>query len=432
MKIRILAGAACAALTVLVAPASAAAVPYATSFAQPPGGSADQAVAAFYASRQGAPLWLRNGPDSVAARQLIAILQRASLDGLPSGPALAGQAATLLNRARNGDPAAPASAERLLSTSWVLYVQALQQPPAGMTFTYSWVAPRRQSAQEILARAAAARSLQSHVANLSAVNPIYAQLRDAAWQQLQATGGAPDPRVLTSLDRSRTMPFQDRYIMVDTASAQLWMVEGGRIADAMKVIVGKPSTETPMLGSVIYYATLNPYWNVPPELVQRLIAPRVLKDGLGYLRGRYEVLSGAGEQAQVIPPSTIDWKAVADGRATVRMRELPGPANSMGKMKFGLTNSDGVFLHDTPKKELFDEANRTLSNGCIRLEDAQRLGRWLLGREPYTSSPEPEQQVALPKPMPVYITYLTARAEGGRLTFVDDVYGQDARVAALN
>src|SRR5439155_12665143 len=130
------------------------------------------------------------------------ILQRASLDGLPSGPALALEAQSLVARASTGDTAALASGDRLLSAAWVMYVEALQTPPAGMIYADSWVRPRRNTALHILQRAAAATSLVSHVRTLSSVNPVYAQLRDAGWAQVQASGGAPEPRVLTSLDRA--------------------------------------------------------------------------------------------------------------------------------------------------------------------------------------------------------------------------------------
>ena len=419
MKIRMLAGAACVALTGLAAPAAAATVPSSPIAAQSQDGSAGQAVATFYAHRNGSPLWLTNG--GVGARELIATLRRASLDGMPSGPALAAQAEGLLGR----DPAA---ADRLLSTAWVLYVQNLQRAPAGMTIADGWAAPRAQSAMEILQHAAASRSLASHVRSVSTVNPIYAEIREAAWQQLQSNDGSPDPRVLANLDRARAMPFQDRYIMVDAGSARLWMVENDRIVDSMKVIVGKPSTQTPMLASTIYRATLNPYWNVPQDLVQSLIAPRVVDQGVTYLKSHgYEVLSGYDGDAELLDPSKVDWRAVAAGKDVVKLRQRPGPANSMGQVKFSFPNSQDIFLHDTPKKELFASADRDVSNGCIRLEDAQRLGRWLLGRDPTAQSDNPEQHVLLPKPVPVYVTYLTADADGGRLTFLNDVYGRDGQ-----
>jgi murein L,D-transpeptidase YcbB/YkuD len=186
-----------------------------------------------------------------------------------------------------------------------------------------------------------------------------------------------------------------------------------------------------MLARTIYYATLNPSWNVQQDLVQKLIAPRVLDHGLGYLKSHgYEVLSGYSADAEQLAPNTVDWRAVAKGTEVVKVRQLPGPANSMGQVKFGFPNTSDIYLHDTPRKALFDEAGRDISNGCIRLEDADRLSRWLLGRDVTAASATPEQHVLLPKPVPVYVTYLTAQADGGQLTFVDDVYGRDLDTAS--
>jgi murein L,D-transpeptidase YcbB/YkuD len=431
-----LAGVACATLMILCAPSESIPIGVPQAAAQAASSPAAQAVSSFYAARQGAPLWLRPGADNSAARELIGALQRGSLDGLPGGPSFAAEAQLLLSRAQAGDADALVHADRLLSTAWIFYVQALQRPPVGMTYADNWVAPRRDAAYDILARAAAAPSLSNYVRKVSAVNPLYAQLRDAAWSAMQTSGGQADPRVLASLDRIRLAPFQHRYVVVDSGSARLWMVEDGRIVDSMKVIVGKPSTRTPTLGSAIYYATLNPYWNVPPELVQKLTAQRVLEQGFTYLKTRgYQVITKYGDDAQQIDPGKVDWQAVAEGRETVAVRQLPGPANSMGHLKFGFANAADVYLHDTPEKNLFGESNRNLSNGCIRLEDAQRFGHWLLGREPTTDSAEPEQHLLLPQPVPIYLTYLTAQADNGQLSFVDDVYGLDtdqaSKVAAL-
>jgi murein L,D-transpeptidase YcbB/YkuD len=211
------------------------------------------------------------------------------------------------------------------------------------------------------------------------------------------------------------------------------MIEDGRIADSMKVIVGKsdPSTQTPMIASTIYYATLNPYWHVSGEILRSTIARNVLDQGLGYLKSRgYEVLAADGS-GELLNPAKVDWRAVAAGRETVRVRQLPGPANSMGQMKIPFPNGSDIYLHDTPNKDLFAQDDRMLSHGCIRLEDADRLGRWLMGREPQTASREPEQNVLLPAPVPIYVTYLTAQVKGGQISFVDDIYGRDTQVAAL-
>jgi len=369
---------------------------------------------------------------------LLDVLQRSPLDGLSNGPAMAAQAQALLARAQSGDSAAAASADRLLSAAWVSYVQALQTPPAGMTYADKWVAPRQESAGQILARAAAAPSLSALVRQVSSVNPLYAGLRDAAWNSMRANGGFADPRALTNLERLRDLPTQNRYLMVDTAGARLYMIEDGRIADSMKVIVGRPDAnyQTPMLASTIYYATLNPYWHVTPELVRSLIAKNVLEQGVSYLKAKgYQVQRPEGEGDDLIDPTTVDWKAVAAGTQQVRVRQLPGPANSMGRIKIGFPNASDIYLHDTPNKDVFAQDDRSLSHGCIRLEDAERLGRWLMGRDPTTASAAPEQNVLLSTPVPIYVTYVTAQAQGGQLTFLDDVYGRDSQrmsqVAAL-
>lgn len=391
----------------------------------------DPGVNGFYASRGSRPLWLANGPNNPAAQELIRILRRAPLDGYANGPAMASQAEALMARASTGDRDALFDADRLLSTGWVQYVQALQRPPTGMTFTDDWARPRPQSPQLVLLKAAAAKSLVDYVDTTSAVNPVYAQLRDAAWAQMQSAGLPPDPRVLANLDRIRVAPTQSRYIIVDSGSARLFMIEHGQIVDSMKVIVGKPSAQTPMVASTIYYATLNPYWNVPSNLVQSLTAQRVLQQGLGYLKAHgYVVMTSYGDDGVKLDPATVDWKAVASGQSTVAVRQLPGPGNSMGRLKFGFANQWDVYLHDTPEKNLFELTGRTISNGCIRLEDAQRLGRWLLGRNPTPASSEPEQHELLPSPVPIYVTYLTAQADSGQLTFLNDVYGRDEQTSA--
>ena len=227
-----------------------------------------------------------------------------------------------------------------------------------------------------------------------------------------ATAASPGAMATPAGFTSPAYPQRGRYVLVDAASARLFMVEDGQVRDSMRVIVGKSEAQTPTIASQIYYATLNPYWNVPDDLARTIIAPNVLKYGVGYLTDKhYEVLDSFGEHANAIDPRDVDWKAVADGRETVKVRQLPGPGNSMGEVKFGFPNAHGIFLHDTPKKELFASDQRGLSNGCVRLEDAPRLARWLLGRDASALDADvPEQHVALPRAMPIFITYLNEPA----------------------
>lgn len=235
-----------------------------------------------------------------------------------------------------------------------------------------------------------------------------------------------DRLIALNLERARLLPGPYvRHVVVDAASARLWYFSKGEQDGTMKVVVGAKESPTPMMAGMVRYATLNPYWNVPSDLVERKLAPRMLAgDSLG--RKHYEALSGWSANAQRLDPATIDWQAVADGRTELRVRQLPGGDNAMGKVKFMFPNDLGIYLHDTPSRDLLAKPARQFSNGCVRLEDAQRLGRWFFGRPLKSDSDKPEQHEPLPQPVPVYLTYLTAAPSGNGVQFLPDVYGRDA------
>lgn len=238
-----------------------------------------------------------------------------------------------------------------------------------------------------------------------------------------------EARIRVNLARARELPSIDRgrHILVDAAAQRLYLYEGGTVSDSMKVVVGKPSDPTPMMAAFVRYAALNPYWYVPPDLAADRIAKGVLRQGVGYLKaGGYEVLSGWDDGARPIDPATVDWENVAAGKVDLPVRQVPGPENMMGEMKFMFPNRFGVYLHDTPEKGLFRLADRRRSSGCVRLEDAPRLARWLFGDLPKPSGSDPEEHVPLEEPVPVYITYLTVAPQSGGIAFRDDPYQRDA------
>lgn len=239
-----------------------------------------------------------------------------------------------------------------------------------------------------------------------------------------------------NLERARRLPRTTetgRYVLVDAGAARMWMFEDGRPIDSMRVIVGEKATETPMMAALLRFVSVNPYWNTPPDFAQKSVAPNVLKEGLKYLSDRdYQVLSDWTDDAVQIDPATVDWAAVAVGKANVRLRRGPGPWNSMGDMKFMMPNDFGIYLHDVPdaSKADFAKDNRWISNGCIRLEDADRFAKWLFGRVPKGSNPKFEENVDLPSPVPVYVTYLTAEAGPGGPRFRPDPYNRDPALLA--
>jgi murein L,D-transpeptidase YcbB/YkuD len=240
--------------------------------------------------------------------------------------------------------------------------------------------------------------------------------------------------LMLNLERARKLPTtadRERYILVDVGAAQLYLFENGKVKDSMRVIVGKAASPTPMMAGLLRYASVNPYWNVPTDLVQTSIAPEVLAKGLGYLEAeRLEVLSSWEDDAVSVDPATVDWEAAAAGKLELRVRQLPGRANSMGDVKFMMPNDFGIYLHDTPDKWRFGNDDRWLSNGCIRLEDAPRLAKWLFGDSPKGKHPNVEEDFHLAKPVPVYITYLTAAASVDGITFRKDPYQRDPALLA--
>jgi murein L,D-transpeptidase YcbB/YkuD len=413
-----------------VAPASTAATANPATLAIP------SDVDAFYAARPGELIWLRDAGTRGAAARLPDILRRAPLDGLADGPALGAAVEAAIERSRLGGQPAD---DKVISAAWVRFVQTLKRAVAGVSYGDPALALRPPGANAILSEALSAPSLAVHVDAVARVNPFYAELRQTALK----TGAADDPRVRATLDRLRLVPAKGRAIVVDVANAELMVLEDGQVVDRMKVIVGKPDFATPLIAGKIHYVTFNPYWHIPQDVARRKVAPIVLKRGVGYLKAaRYQTVAAFGGDKEVpIDPASIDWKAVAKDEIEVNIRQLTGPHNMMGKMKFGFVNDYGIFLHDTPHKNLFAKPVRNLSLGCIRLEHPERLAQWLLGRDPAPASTDAatdaaadadaEDNVRIDQGVAVYVLYLTARPDGDRLAFAPDVYHLDTRPTAL-
>lgn len=389
------------------------------------------AVAAFY-QRFPSRIWLKVGADNPAIEQMAMILDRAPFDGLAEGPQLAAEVRAAQALARTGQPAALDAAERAIATAWVTYVQHMKRPTPGMVYVFNVLVPQGSRPDQILLTAAGAPSLQNYLLTASSPNAMYVQLRDTAIAEAAAAGDgrAPDPRLIANLDRLRSIPSTGRYMVVDSGTAMLTLYEDGKPVDAMKVVVGKTDYPTPMIASIMYYIVYNPYWNAPDHIA-RTIAKNYLSMGESYLKSRgYQVMKDWSSASEVMPNDQVDWKGIASGKVQARIRQKPSGDNSMGDLKFPFVNDLDIFLHDTPKKEYFAKSNRGLSNGCVRLEDARRFGRWLLGTEPNPPGDGAEIQVQLPRGVPIYLTYTTAMVRDGKIAYFADPYRLDPVVAA--
>ncbi len=362
-----------------------------------------------------------------ARGQLLRLINTAKVDGLNAEDFEIAVLLGAVRQAESGDPAAVKRAETLFSRIFVTYARALQRDPkVGIIYVDSDLKPAPTPPIMLLEQAAAASSLADYVRNLGWMNPIYRQLREALVQR-DAADIRGTHQLALNLERARALPGpSERYVLVNTADQRLTMYERGKPVGQMKIVVGRTDAQTPLMNAYIRFAVMNPYWNVPADLTAKL-APKILKRGKAYLNEQgYQVVSSFDDGARVLDPAAIDWKAVASGKLAVPMRQKPGPANSMGKIKYMFPNTQGVWLHDTPSREHFAKDVRLVSSGCVRLQDAWGLGDWLFGRQIGPAGKVPERRVELPAPVPVYITYLTAIPEGTSVRFVADVYLRDS------
>lgn len=425
---------------VMAIPAVAqAAPPAAASVERVLAAEASGELRAFYQARQHQPLWIARGGLRPEADEVVRLIGSAADDGLSAASYDVDDLERAVAAARTGDPAALGRAELKLSRAFSAYVRDLRTPRAvRMDYVDAQLRPAPITAQMVLSQLDAAPSLRRGVADAVRMNPLYERMKRAfAAHRATASITRSDEDLLrANLERARALPRElgARFVLVDAAAQRLWMYENGEAVGSMRVVVGRPGEETPNMAAFIRFVTLNPYWNLPPDLAQRIVAPQVLRQGPQYLRrARYQVLSGWSEGAEPLDPATVNWQAVAAGRTELAVRQLPGPANSMGRMKFMFPNDRGIYLHDTPNKDLFGREDRRQSAGCVRLENAPALARWLLGHAPRAASSDPEHNIDLADPVPVYITYFTAAADGEQVAFRDDIYGRDrVLLAQLN
>jgi murein L,D-transpeptidase YcbB/YkuD len=222
-----------------------------------------------------------------------------------------------------------------------------------------------------------------------------------------------------NMERWRWMPASlgDRYIMVNVPEFRLDVIEGGKTAMTMRVIVGKDQSRTPAFSDKMSYIEVNPYWNIPESIANEEILPKLDSDP-GYL---------AREGIERVDPSQV-----GSG-----LRQPPGPTNPLGQLKFMFPNDFNIYLHDTPAGHLFAKEERLFSHGCIRIEKPFELAVYLLRDDPKWS-PEALQaaidsgenkSISLSRPLPVHILYWTAWVDGdGTVELRRDVYGHDVRL----
>jgi murein L,D-transpeptidase YcbB/YkuD len=207
----------------------------------------------------------------------------------------------------------------------------------------------------------------------------------------------------------------------------------------MSVIVGKAfeATQTPVFAADMTYLIFRPYWEVPYSIAVKELVPAARANPASIAKHQMEIVRGSGDAAVIEPNTRENVELVAKG--VLRIRQKPGPDNSLGLVKFMFPNPYNVYLHSTPAKALFNQARRDFSHGCVRVSDPVALAQYVLRDSPEWTRERIEQAmngnstvtVTLKNRIRVFIVYGTALAlEDGRMLFFDDIYGHDQRLEA--
>jgi len=222
-------------------------------------------------------------------------------------------------------------------------------------------------------------------------------------------------QVRLGLERLRWLPrtATGRRIAVNIADFKAYVFDDDRVTFETRAVVGKLFHATPMFAGRMTYIVVNPYWNVPVSIMRSELIPKAKTDPEYLERNHFEY----------------------DGTS---MRQRPGPWNSLGRFKFMFPNPHNIYLHDTPARTLFNESDRAFSHGCVRLEKPAELAELLLADQGWTAQriqsavdTGRETVVNLEKPIPVYISYITAfLGPDGLMHYRRDVYGRDKKLIA--
>ncbi|NBQ68185.1 MAG: murein L,D-transpeptidase [Nitrosomonadaceae bacterium] len=209
--------------------------------------------------------------------------------------------------------------------------------------------------------------------------------------------------------------------------------ENGEQVLDMRIIVGRDYRSTPSFNGALSHMVINPYWNVPVSIATKDLLPKQQSDPMFFTNGGFKIYPGNNRNGEPIDPDTIDWHSLKRGFPYV-LRQDPGKHNALGRLKFMFANSFDIYLHDTPSKSLFQRDIRTFSSGCIRLEKPLELAAFALNKESlwekFTENMEGDKTITthLPKPLPIYLVYITAWTNGPDklVHFYPDIYDRDS------
>jgi L,D-transpeptidase YcbB len=228
--------------------------------------------------------------------------------------------------------------------------------------------------------------------------------------------------------------LDDSYLLVNIPAFEMVLVDKGQIVLHSRVIVGKSYRQTPIMSGAISNLVINPTWTVPRRLLRQDVLPHVRKDGRYLAEKQFDVFNYQG-QKQLL--TAEEWQSLAYTRFPYKLVQRPGEHNSLGRYKFHFNNDKNIYLHDTPTPELFANAERALSSGCIRIEKVAELANWFAVHRVndkrtwrrLQSSKHKTQWFSLTHSLPVHLVYWTAWVDEHHLAqYRSDIYHRGVQV----
>ena len=240
-------------------------------------------------------------------------------------------------------------------------------------------------------------------------------------------------QIAYNLERWRWLPseLEANRIWVDLTNYTVDMHLNGELT-SMKAVIGKPDRKTPVFKGLMTYMVTNPTWRVPHRIARENLLPKLQADPNYLIKHRYKVYSSWSIGAKELDSTKINWKSISEDKLAFRFEQEPDEGNALGQFKFMFPNKNEIYLHDTPAKHLFREAERAFSSGCVRLEkpmvfaEAITKGSKQFNEMNNTLKTGSNTVISLPNYIPVYLVYFTVVPNAnGMLEFRNDIYARD-------
>lgn len=271
------------------------------------------------------------------------------------------------------------------------------------------------------------------ITNLIPRNHLY---HDTAQRVLSLADGASNGsfyKLALNTQRLRIIPSFNNGIFVNIPSYQLYYFRDGALVLQSKVIVGRADRKTPVMYSKLSNVVVNPPWNVPTSIMTKDIVPKLARDPSYADRASFDILDGNGNK---INPHSVNWSQYLNAKSTpYRIRQQAGDDSALGRYKFNMPSSDAIYLHDTPNRGLFGKKDRALSSGCVRVEKSDELATillkeagWSVDRKNRVLGSKKTTSAQISSDNPVYLYYVTAWVEGGKVRTLPDIYNLDAKI----